>query len=209
MISVMISTAEMGAANTDLETDGYGPGNFSVPSYDGKARPSYAGLNLGGNDPVFEQAVKGLSYPSLQWSQDGGTGPDGFAALVLGQSLVWPGNQPELPDSGTVSAGEYYRYGFDVVLVLQPHDRSVYGGDPAQYPSLIRKAHMPGVVDEWVQPNDQYDAYLVTNPFTGEGDVVTRNGRMWRCTDGSAGSVSKINIWEPGVYGGWTDIGPA
>ena len=53
----------------------------------------------------------------------------------------------------------------------------------------------------WVQPLDQFAAYKLVNPFTGQGDRCTHNGKTWYVSQADgAGS----NVWAPGVYG-WTD----
>jgi hypothetical protein len=132
-------------------------------------------------------------------------------ALVDAESAEWPENSPVIPDSGTINPGEYYRYerdfaNFEYWRVIQAHDRSIFGGDPNQYPALIREARIPGTIKPWVQPIDQFDAYLTLDPFTGEGERVTHSGSTWLCTDGSAGGPagSLINTWAPGVFG-WTE----
>jgi hypothetical protein len=85
--------------------------------------------------------------------------------------------------------------------VIQSYNTATYP-DPTIIPALIRRARIPGEVQAWVQPIDQYDAYKLINPFTGTGDVCTYNGKTWRVTqaDGSGN-----NVWEPGVFG-WTEV---
>ena len=72
-------------------------------------------------------------------------------------------------------------------------------------PALIRVAKIPGEAVPWQQPLDQFDAYKLKNPFTGEGDYSLHNGRKWQVTQADGAGN---NVWEPGVFG-WTDIGPA
>ena len=46
----------------------------------------------------------------------------------------------------------------------------------------------------WVQPLDQFAAYKLVNPFTGQGDRCTHNGSVWVSTTAN-------NVWSPGAYG--------
>jgi hypothetical protein len=109
---------------------------------------------------------------------------------------------PALPDA-QVYTGEYYRYGADMWMVIQPHDRAVFGGDPAQYPALIRKARNPYVIEAWTQPLDQFDAYKKEHPLTGEPERCLHNGQEWVVTGADGGGN---NVWEPGVFG-WSAVG--
>ena len=82
--------------------------------------------------------------------------------------------------------------------MIQSHDRAIYGGDPAQYAALIRRVRIPGVVEAWKQPLDQFDAYHKTNPFTGYGDeCLWSDGKVYRSTIDN-------NVWSPAAYPqGW------
>ena len=55
-------------------------------------------------------------------------------------------------------------------------------------------------------------------PIAGDGRykwsaVVTHNDRVWRNDFDPAGtkdpeSIAWLNVWEPGEFAGWTDLGP-
>jgi len=74
--------------------------------------------------------------------------------------------------------------------------------DPAIIPALIRMAKIPGEALPWVQPIDQYDAYKLVNPFTGEGDRCTHEGFTWKVTQADGAGN---NVYAPGVFG-WTQV---
>lgn len=205
-ITAICPVADMAAVNAALDAAGHGPGNFSVPVYNGGSRPSHATLHAW-DDAAFLASLTADARVTVDTS-DAGTPRDRVQALIAAQGLQWPGNAPLLPDSGTVSAGEYYRYGEDQMwLVIQSFDRSTFGAPPDTYPALIRRARRPGQVTEWVQPIDQFDAYLTQDPFTGKPERVTHNGSTWECTSGSAGGPggALLNTSEPGVFG-WTEV---
>jgi len=194
--SASIPAANMQAANAELEEAGHGPNNFSVPSYAGPS-PSVALLHAWGDDE-FEAAVAAI--PNVNIVQ--GTDPiltTSDAAMDAGST--W-GNDA-LPLTGTVSPGLYRDAENVLWWVVQSYDTAVYP-EPILIPALIRMAKIPGEALPWVQPLDQFDAYKLVNPFTGEGDLCTHKGSQWVVTqaDGSGN-----NVWEPGVFG-WNNIGP-
>lgn len=198
------------AANADLESQGFGPNNFSVPAYVGSGA-QYGAFHAWDN-AAFAAAVKALGGVAwqegpLQTGVDGDGNPvvtdDPVArtkALIEAQGAKWGDQAPELPSTGTVTAGSLYRYEDSLWSVIQSFNRSVYGQPPATYPALIRRVRNPKAVEAWVQPLDQYDAYKLVSPFTGEADRCTHNGSEWYVTqaDGSGN-----NVWQPGVFG-WT-----
>ena len=55
----ILPAASLLAANTALETAGFGPGNFSVASFTG-SRATHAALHAW-NDPAFSAAVKAIA----------------------------------------------------------------------------------------------------------------------------------------------------
>jgi hypothetical protein len=83
---------------------------------------------------------------------------------------------------------------------IQTFDRTTFPLPPSNYPALIRQARVPGTAVPWRQPIDQFDAYKLVNPFTGEGDLCTHNGDTWYVTQADGAGN---NVWEPGVFG-WT-----
>jgi len=194
-ISAAIPVANLTTANATLEAQGFGPGNFSVPVYTNTA-PTHATLHCW-DYPAFEAAVKAL--PNVTWSTAEGTPAERVQAAVAPVSGHWAGNAQPL--TGQVTPG-LYRDADDVLWwVIQPYNTAVYP-DPAIIPALIRRARVPGVAAPWVQPLDQFDAYKLVNPFTGEPDRSTRNGktRVVMQADGAGN-----NVWEPGVFG-WAEI---
>lgn len=202
--SASIPAANMQAANDLLnntaQTPGvksYGPNNFSVPAYAGPS-PSVALLHAWG-DPEFEAAVAAI--PNVTITQ--GTDPVAMTtAAATAKGATWGSDAQPL--TGTVTPGLYVDTEGVLWWVIQSYDTAVYP-NPILIPALIRVAKVPGESLPWQQPIDQYDAYKLVNPFTGEGDFSIHNGRKWQVTqaDGSGN-----NIWEPGVFG-WSDIGPA
>jgi hypothetical protein len=108
-----------------------------------------------------------------------------------------------LPSSGTVTAGSLYNHtDGNLWSVIQTFSRTTYSAAPSTYPALIRRVHVPGELQPWKQPLDQFDAYKLVNPFNGKPDQCIHNGFTWKVTqaDGSGN-----NVWEPGVFG-WTKI---
>lgn len=195
--SASIPVADMDAANSTLELAGHGPNNFSVPSYAGPS-PSVALLHAWG-DPIFESAV--ASLPNVTITQ--GDDPIAMTSEAAeAKGSTWA--QDAKPLTGTVTPGLYRDENDTLWWVIQQYDTAVYP-DPILIPALIRVAKIPGEAVPWQQPLDQYDAYKLVSPFTGEGDFSIHNGRKWQVTqaDGSGN-----NVWEPGVFG-WSDIGPS
>lgn len=197
-LCAIIPAANLQAANTTLAAAGFGPGNFSVASFTG-AIATHAALHAW-HDPVFSAAVKALA--GVVWEESEGDPVTRTKALIEAQGAQWGTNAPELPD-GPVTANTLYRYEGGLWWVIQPHDRSVYGGDPAQYPALVRRAREPGKALPWVQPLDALNAYRLLDPFTGKPEVYTHNGKEWFVSQGDG---SGNNIWEPGTFG-WTEQG--
>ena len=192
--SASILAANMDAANDTLELAGHGPGNFSVPAYAGPTA-TVALLHAWG-DPVFEAAVTAI--PGVTITQ--GTDPaDMTTAAATAKGVTW--GQDALPLTGTVTPGLYKDAAGVLWWVIQSYNTATYP-DPLVIPALIRMAKIPGESLPWVQPLDQFDAYKLVNPFTGEGDLCTHNGSDWQVSqaDGSGN-----NVWEPGVFG-WTQL---
>jgi hypothetical protein len=195
--SALIPVADIQSAKSSLEAAGYGPDNFSVPVYTNRPAPAYATLHAWGNNLAdFYAAVKAL--PNVVWSETGGTPQDVVNDALSGVSGKWGGNAQPL--AGQVTAGNLYKDADGGMWwVIQPYDADVFS-DPTVIPALVRRARIPSAVGPWVQPIDQFDAYKLVNPFTGQPDQVEHNGEVWTVT-GADGSGN--NIWEPGVFG-WT-----
>ena len=202
--SASIAASAMQAANAFLEgTDGdplnlnnFGPDNFSVPAYAGPTA-SVALLHSWG-DPEFEAAV--ASIPGVTITQ--GTDPVAMttdAAEAAG--ATW--GQDALPLTGTVSTGLYRDANNVLWWVIQSYNTAI-NPDPILIPSQVRLAKIPGEALPWQQPLDQFDAYKLVNPFTGEGDYCTHKGSKWQVTQADGAGN---NVWEPGVFG-WNNIGP-
>jgi len=200
--SASIPVANMQAANaflagTDgnpLNTNNFGPNNFSVPAYSGPS-PTVGLLHAWG-DPVFEAAV--ASIPNVVITQ--GTDPVVMTTEAATTAGVTWGNDAQ-PLTGTVSPGLYRDTDNVLWWVIQSYNTATYP-DPTVIPALIRMAKVPGEALPWVQPIDQYDAYKLVNPFTGTCDICTHNGSTWQVTQADGAGN---NVWEPGVFG-WTKV---
>jgi len=199
----VIPVANLAAANAALEAQGFGPGNFSVPCYTG-AGVTHAALHCW-NNPAFFAAVQALPNVAV----DIGTGDDKVRtqALIEAQGATWGSKSPWLPDTGTVTAGEMYRYPetngeYSLWSIIQTFNRSTFNAPPETYPALCRRVRNPYATEPWRQPIDQYDAYKLVNAFTGEPDKCTHNGKTWEVTQADGAGN---NVWEPGVFG-WTEV---
>lgn len=195
----IIPVGNLVSANETLEAQGFGPNNFSIPAYVG-AGAQFAALHCWEN-PAFEAAVQAL--PGVIVEISAGDPPTRVRALIEAQGARWAAQAQLLPTSGGVTAGEMYQYEeangvITLWSVIQGFDRGVYGDHPSTYPALIRRVRNPYSTEAWRQPLDQYDAYKLVNPFTGQPDRCTHNGSTWEVSqvDGAGN-----NVWEPGVFG--------
>lgn len=185
----------MQAANEQLELDGFGPNNFSLPAYDGPS-PSHALFHCW-DYPAFEAAVAAI--PNVIIGQDSGD-PIAATTLVAEQSGAdW--SNSAMPLTGTVVPGLYKDSSNVLWWVIQSYNTATYP-NPAVIPALIRMAKVPGEALPWKQPIDQYDAYKLVNSFTGTGDLCTHNGFTWKVTQADGAGN---NVWEPGIFG-WTKV---
>jgi hypothetical protein len=115
--------------------------------------------------------------------------PDTQAAEMMAVATVFPAYEI----GKKYKAKDVFSYGVNGVedpqlyQVLQEHTSSETW-PPDISPSLYKAI---GVTEEgypeWVQPVGASDSY-------NKGDVVSRNGVVWRSTVDN-------NVWEPGVYG--------
>jgi hypothetical protein len=196
-----ISTADLQAANDALETQGFGPNNFSVPVYDG---PTATGAMFHcWADAAFQAAVQAIPNVVLTFPDDLPVPSEDPAGLVIAGSeaegKTWGTDSPLL--IGTVVPGLYHDSKGVLWWVIQGYNTATYP-NPILIPALIRVAKIPGEALPWVQPLDQFDAYKLVNPFTGEGDLCTHQGFKWKVTQADGAGN---NVWEPGVFG-WTVV---
>lgn len=173
----------------------------------------FAGLTANG-DNVNVDVAEGTNIKTYFDPATGGVGyaigypitGQGYteAKIKARAALDWAATIPTLPETGNVSPG-YFLYGDEVCLVIQAHDRSIWGGDPFQpgREALTRLYRNPWRLYAWKQPLDQYDAWKTSNAVTAAPDECTHLGSRWRVTQGDGGGN---NVWEPGVFG-WTNLG--
>mgnify|MGYP001037345332 CR=1 FL=1 len=192
----IIPVANILTANATLNDAGFGPNNFSVPCYTGAATTH--GALHSWDDAAFEAAVQAI--PNVVVEIGDGDPVARTKALIEAQGAKFGAQSPQLPSTGTVTAGSLYQFEEKLWSVIQTFSRTTYPAHPSTYPALIRRAHVPGEVEPWKQPLDQFDAYKLVNPFNGLPDKCTHNGFTWKVT-GADGSGN--NGWEPGVFG-WT-----
>ncbi len=198
-LCAIIPVANLLAANETLSEAGFGPNNFSVPCYAGPGA-THAALHSW-NIPAFAAAVKAL--PGVMWEESDGDPVTRTNALIQAQGAKWGAQAPALPTTGNAVANTLYRYTDDSMWwCIQTFSRTTYSAHPSTYPALIRRVRVPGSVEAWTQPLDQWDSYKLVNAFTGLPDRCTHNGQTWKVTqaDGSGN-----NIWTPGQFG-WTVV---
>jgi hypothetical protein len=194
MFAAIVPVPQRTAACQALESQGFGPNAFRVPLYDGTdTRPTHAGLHVW-NEPAFISAVKALS--GVLWSEVAGGPSDRFHDALSKAGAQWGEDFPLL--AGQVTPGEYcMTEDGDVLYIIQPFDADVYPDPP---PALVRKVRTPGVVGEYVQPIDQYDAYQQHEPFTGLPERVTFNGVVY---EAAADNI----VHSPGSWpAGWSEV---
>jgi len=196
-ISAICPVEHLVAVNAALEEAGHGPGNFSIPAYSGpgslQAIPEVTILA----GPVDTGEVDDDGNPiTVDLDPQERTGK-----VVEDAGAQWGADAEELPDSGTVTANTIYRFEDDLWFVIQSFSRTTYGAHPSTYPALIRRVRNPYAVEEWKQPIDQYDAYYVTNPFTGKPDEAYIGDTLYHVTSGNAAG---LNVAQPGTQNsGW------
>ena len=212
-ISAICPVASLAAANAALEAAGHGPNNFSVPAYAGPGA-THACLHCW-DSPAFLASLQAipevtiLAGPVDTGEVDGEGNPitvdldpqERTKKVAEDQGAVFAKDAEELPSSGMVTANTLYRYGEDDLwYVIQSFNRTTYGAHPSTYPALIRRVRNPYAVEEWTQPLDQFDAYKLINPFTGEPDHAYIGETLYHVTqaDGSGN-----NVWSPTAFG-WT-----
>ena len=201
--SAMIPVDKLLASNTALDEKGFGFPNFSVPVYTGPA-VTHAAFHAC-DDPVFYAAVQELDGVIFEDEDDeenpiSGNPVERTQTLIEDQGAIWGAQAPDLPDEGVIKPGELYRHGDMLWSVIQQFDRSTYGDEPTAYPSMIRRVRNPMVAEPWHQPMDQFDAYMLENPFTGEADRAELDGQIYE-------TLLDNNVWRPDQYPqGWNLI---
>ena len=195
----IIPVANLLSANSTLAGQGHGELCFSVPAYSNTGA-THAALHAW-DDPVFAAHVKAL--PGVVTEESDGNPVARTEALISEQGAHWGDYAQSLPTSGNALANTLYRFDESLWWCIQTFNRSTYSAHPDTYPALIRRIRVPGSVEPWRQPIDQYDAYKILSPFTGEPDKCTHNGQDWYV---SAADGAGNNVWEPGTYG-WTVVG--
>ena len=214
-ISAICPVEHLAAVNAALEAAGHGPNNFSVPAYAGPGA-THACLHCW-DSPAFLASLQAipevtiLAGPVDTGEVDDEGNPitvdldptERTRKVVTDAGAQWGADADELPSSGMVTAGTIYRLGDEepeLWYVIQGFSRTTYGAHPSTYPALIRRVRNPYAVEQWVQPLDQFDAYKLVNPFTGEPDHAYIGETLYHVTqaDGSGN-----NVWQPGVFG-WT-----
>jgi len=218
-LAATIPVSSMAAANAELEAKGFGPRNFSIPAYTGAA-PTHACLHCGGrvagtqgNEEYpgthnFIATIKALPGVTVYDPDDlpppaDPENPEPVAQepaeriqATLPAGAQW--DKTKQPLEGQIVAGGLYEDSEGVLWwAIQSYDSAVYP-DPTVIPALVRRAKVPGQVEPWAQPSDEFDAYKLVNPFTGEPDQVTHNGQTWRVVQADGAGD---NVWEPGVFG--------
>lgn len=195
----VVPVANLLVANASLASQGFGPNNFSVPAYAGPGA-THAALHAW-DDVAFSAAVRAVA--GVAFNEGTGDPIARTKTLIEAQGAKWGAQAADLPATGNVAANTLWKWtDGSLWWVIQAHNRTTYGGNPSQYPALIRRARRPGVVEPWIQPIDQYDAYKLVNPFTGKPDEATYSGKTWRVsqTDGAGN-----NVWTPGQFG-WIQV---
>lgn len=201
----IIPVASLIAANAALESQDFGPSNFSVPVYGGTG-VTHAALHAW-DDPAFLAALKLLPNVVV----DDGTLAEGqppaptdpitrTKALIEAQGAQWGAQAPALPTTGNVTAGGLYRFEDGMWSVIQTFNRTTYGAHPSTYPALLRRLRDPYKTEAWRQPLDQFDSFKLVNPFTGKADTAMHGGKTWR---------TKVdnNVWEPTAQSAeWEEI---
>lgn len=193
--AAIIPASAMDPANGALAQGGWGADNFSVPAFAGP-NPTHALLHAWWDQALYD-AVVAIPGAIVAIDKDPWELVDEVTAAT---NTTWAQNA--LPLEGVVTPGLYYTMNGDAHVlwwVIQQYDTAIWP-DPLAVPALVVPARNPGEVTVWIQPLNQFTAYFLVNPFTGQPDEVTHNGQVWFASQGDGAG---LNIWEPGVFG-WT-----
>ena len=205
-IAAVIPVGNMVAANTALQSAGHGPINFSVAAFGG-GNPTHACLHAWGGAALIA-AVK--AQAGVVWNEGVSDPSARLQALLTTAGAQWGDRAPNLPSTGNALANTLYRFGDELWWCIQTFDRTTFNLHPSTYPALIRKSRRPGEISAWEQPLDQFSAYLLLNPFTGQPDRAIDAGQIWRVSQasGTGGPQGDFNTFRPGAFG-WTSEGAA
>ena len=175
-IVAIIPVAGLQVANLALAVQGFGPGNFSVPSYT-VGIPTHAALHAW-HDAVFIAAVKAIA--GVAFNEGAGDPVARTKTLIEAQGAKWGAQLPELPATGTLPVNAMYRWNGDILIILQPLNRTTHPADPSTYSALIARVHEPGERRQWKQPGYAFDTYRLVNPFSGKADECVNLGKILR-----------------------------
>jgi len=169
-------------ANADLEAQGYGPRNFSVPAKSaGATGADWVGLHCW-DIPDFRAAVEALD-PAYGVVILEGSGDPNFGQLCAQEALQWvqpTGNEPGLPMIGDQRT-------FDGKLWTSLIDSNVFQ-PPVGWREVVVEGYPP-----FVQPTGAADDYNL-------GDRVSFEGKNYE-------SIIPSNVWSPSAYpAGWKEI---
>jgi hypothetical protein len=194
-LCAIVPAASMAAANTTLQSAGFGPRNFSVPAFGASGLATHGALHAW-NDAAFSAAVKAIA--GVVWTDAVGDPVTRTKALIEAQGAQWGAQAP--PYAGTLVAGKLYRYtDGSLWSCIQSYSTVTYPAHPSTYPALIKRARQPGAFEPWVQPQGAHDSYRLLDPFTGMPEVCSHNSKKWR---------TKVdnNVWEPASGQLWDEI---
>ena len=179
--SAHIPVAKVGAANAELEAQGFGPNNFSVPvASAGAVGADFAALHTWSHD-AFRAAVEALDAAYGVVITDGAGTPN-LAEACTKAALTWvpySGDNAALPMKGATTsyAGKTW---------TNLSDKNAFAP-----PIGWREVPPQGQLPSWAQPVSSIDAYPIDFK-------VTHIGKDWQ-------STVKDCVWEPSVFG-WKDI---
>lgn len=194
-----IPVANIAAANAALAAQGHGAQNFTVPLWTGGALPSVAALHHIATDAVFRAHCAALPGAVIRDYVGMTVGMDATATAAGGR---WGNNAPLL--QGQVTPGLYRDpAGGALWWVIQAFDRAVFNAALSTYPALVTPARTPGEVTPWVQPLGGADSYQAVNPFTGQPDRVSHNGKTWDCLTATNVSTPGVANWREFVTTGY------
>ena len=141
----------------------------------------------------FDMVVAGIETGSEKLKQrvPASELSDAQMAELLGLSDAWE----DIAEGATIPEDKLLTYQADALYrVIDEHDKQLTW-TPASAHSLFAFETIPGVVDEWTQPDS-------TNPYLMHA-VVTRNGTVYL-------SLHEDNVWDPEAVGEdiWMTLGP-
>jgi len=179
--SATVSVKFVGAANAELEAQGFGPLNFSVPAQTvGAPGADYAGLHCWPH-PAFRAAVEALD-PAYGVVITDGQGAPNFDKACEERAIEWTpfdGENESLPKTGDLTT--YEGKSWECLADYNPY------APPVNW----REKSPAGTLPAWTQPTNAKDAY----PLAFQ---VSYKGKNWE-------SLMADNVGVPGVSG-WREI---